>query len=59
MLQRSGEIVIIATRCLLCRRFVNSCVQHRFPGGELLSSDIDTLIPQSLLASRSDFEAKR
>jgi hypothetical protein len=58
VLQRIGEIEIIPTRCLLGRRFVNSCVQHRFPGVELLSSDIDTLIPQLLLASRSDFEAK-
>jgi hypothetical protein len=58
VLQPICEIVIIPTRCVLGRRFVNSCVQHRFPGGELLSSDIDTFIPQSLLASRSDFEAK-
>jgi hypothetical protein len=35
VLQRIGEIVIIPTRCVLGRRFVNSCVQHRFPGGEL------------------------
>jgi hypothetical protein len=35
VLQRIGEIEIIPTRCVLGRRFVNSCVQHRFPGGEL------------------------
>jgi hypothetical protein len=52
------EFVAFVNDERLRRRFVNSCVQHRFPGGELLSSDIDTLIPQPLLASRSDFEAK-